>query len=89
MCTPPLCAHLCHLLRGQTRMITPGRTPTTWLPKNSPGLVNREAAPVHLVYAASPWDREDHRDPAVFLSRDTASILARAMLYLTSGTVPH
>ena len=38
---PPLCAHLCHLLRGQTRMTTLGRTPTTWLPKSSPGLVNR------------------------------------------------
>ena len=47
-----------------------------------------EAAPVHLVYPASPWDREDHRDPAVFLSRDTASILARAMLYLTTWDCP-
>lgn len=43
MSKPPLCAHLCHLLRGQTRMITPGRTPTTWLPKSPPRLMNRHS----------------------------------------------
>ena len=48
-----------------------------------------DTVPICLAHAASPRDREDHWHPAVFLSRNTTSILARAMLYLTTWTVPH
>lgn len=35
-------------LRGETRMITPGRTPTAWLPTSSLGLVRRGSSNIRI-----------------------------------------
>ena len=70
----------------QGRLLPAGH-PLLGFPRALPGWWT-EAAPVRLVYAALPWGREDHQDSAVFLSRDTACILARAMLYLTTWDCP-
>ena len=87
MSKPPLCTHLCHRLRGQIGWLLLAGHPLLGFPRALLGWW-KEAAAICLVYAASPWDREDHWHPTIFLSRDTTSILARAMLYLTTWDCP-